>query len=464
MQILKLPIKLSYLLILCNVVSLGLAQQLCEQALAPYTVQGHERRSAYVGQEVITKGIITGLFLAKDALEGLFIQDPLGDADPFSSDALFISLKISPPDLRLGQEIAVMGKVLERNELTQIAAKEIILCEETPRKILARPLLLNSLVSISDYEALEGMLITFPERLYVSEVYNLGRYGEVLLSAMGRLYHPNNGQADPQNPLPRLLLNDGSLLENPPSIPYLFEAGAERAMGKTLRLGTSLRGLTGVLMNYGLGAYRLEPTQPPRFSFDNPRSPAPDKLGGDISVASFNVLNYFTTLDLRGANSPAEFARQETKLLTTLLALDADIIGLIEIENNDEALTRLIAQLNEKLGPDTYAAIPDLIGGMGDQIKVAIIYKQQRLKALYWLSDPHSIHDRPPLAASFKTLEGATFNVIVSHFKSKGSCPSTGDTDRGQGCWTQRRSAQARPCSTLLKAFKTKVKMRMCCS
>ena len=38
---------------------------------------------------------------------------------------------------------------------------------------------------------------------------------------------------------------------------------------------------------------------------------------------------------------------------------------------------------------------------------------------------------------------GAKFSLIVNHLKSKGSCPSSGETDQGEGCWTPTRVAQA---------------------
>jgi predicted extracellular nuclease len=45
---------------------------------------------------------------------------------------------------------------------------------------------------VQDWERYEGMLVTFPQELTVNEVYNLGRYGELTLSAGGRLYQPTN--------------------------------------------------------------------------------------------------------------------------------------------------------------------------------------------------------------------------------------------------------------------------------
>ena len=77
-------------------------------------------------------------------------------------------------------------------------------------------------------------------------------------------------------------------------------------------------------------------------------------VGGDVQVASFNVLNYFTDLapayqsPARGANTAEELVRQEAKLVSAITALDADVVGLIEIANDDgDALDTLVAALND---------------------------------------------------------------------------------------------------------------------
>ena len=51
------------------------------------------------------------------------------------------------------------------------------------------------------------------------------------------------------------------------------------------------------------------------------------------------MLNYFTTLgednpDARGAETAEEFAIQESKIVTAINKLDADVVALQEIENS----------------------------------------------------------------------------------------------------------------------------------
>jgi hypothetical protein len=186
-------------------------------------------------------------------------------------------------------------------------------------------------------------------------------------------------------------------------------------------------------------------------------------VGGNVRVASMNVLNYFTTLndgshtcppsntasDCRGANSAEEFTRQRDKIISALAGIDADVVGLLEVQNNgDVTLQNLVDGLNTKVGAGTYALVPAPAGATGtDAIRVAMIYKPGRLTRVgNSLADTNPIHNRPPLAQTFAAANGERFSVVINHFKSKGGCDGAGagDTDAGdgQGCWNARRLQQ----------------------
>jgi hypothetical protein len=185
-------------------------------------------------------------------------------------------------------------------------------------------------------------------------------------------------------------------------------------------------------------------------------------------VASFNVLNFFTTLDTgalscgpmgglgcRGANTALEFGRQRTKIVSALVALNADVVGLTEIENNASAATQsLVDGLNATLGAGTYAFINT--GSIGtDAIKVALIYKPAKVvpagafALLTSAVDARFIDtkNRPALAQAFTELSsGARFSVVLNHLKSKGSaCDDVGDPDHldGQANCNGTRTAAA---------------------
>ena len=88
------------------------------------------------------------------------------------------------------------------------------------------------------------------------------------------------------------------------------------------------------------------------------------------------MLNYFTTLgSARARTTQAEFDRQEAKIVSAIAEIDADIFGLIEIENNgDTAVGTLVDALNERVGAGTYDFISTGVLGT-DVITTALIYK-----------------------------------------------------------------------------------------
>jgi len=109
-----------------------------------------------------------------------------------------------------------------------------------------------------------------------------------------------------------------------------------------------------------------------------------------VTVASFNVLNYFTTIDngnnnARGADTDSELKRQEAKIVSAIIGLQADVIGLMEIENNLAAESRLVAALNKEIGKDVFVGcgLPDGFrdapGGQ-DSIRVGMLYRSDQIK------------------------------------------------------------------------------------
>ncbi len=429
----------------------------CETPPNPLTditaVQGPGEASPLLGQAVTVRGVVTGDFQDDAQLRGFFIQQPVPDHDPATSEGLFIFAP-GAIDVKEGDYVQVSGVVAEypdtaaaADRVTQIAnPSALTVCGPGPR-ILPRWVTLP-LGSAADLERYENMRVSLPQPLTVTNTSDLGRYGEILLSAGGRLYHPNNG-TDARTPeqmrLSTLVLDDGSTRQNPAPTPYFSAAGPEGVR----RLGDRVIGLTGVLTQ-GFGAYRLHPTTAPVFHARNPRTAAPAAVGGTLKAASLNVLNYYTTLNRRGADPAAEVARPRDKIVAALKALDAAVVGLIDVQN-DSGATRadLVGALNAKLGGPVYAAVPSGITGT-DEIRVAMIYKPASVRTLGLPTvgtDPRFTEGgggRPPLAQRFvsRANEGG-FWFIVNHFKSKGSCPGSGDVDLGQGCWNQQRTRQA---------------------
>ncbi|MDQ3294143.1 MAG: ExeM/NucH family extracellular endonuclease, partial [Actinomycetota bacterium] len=426
-------------------------------------VQGTGFASPLVGSCVRVSGVVTGDFNDASELGGFYMQDDTPDTDPLTSDGIFVA---STTPVIVGDRVTVDGTAMETFGETQLTSATVAVIGTgsiAPAVYdLPRP-------AGTTFEPVEGVLLTFPETLTATEHFQLGRFGEVAVSSDGRLYQPTDRVAPgpeaqamaAQNRLRRLLLDDGSAVQNPTTLPYLEP--------EAVRIGDTASGVTGVL-GFGFSSYRLQPTAPIAFARTNPRPAAPDEVGGDIQVASFNALNYFTTLttenrNARGANSEAEFARQQIKEVEAILGIDADILGLMEIENNgDEAIASLVGALNEEAGAGTYAYIvepslnpPNVLGGTfgTDAIKVAIIYRPAAVTpvgAAQTSADP--IFDRPPLVQTFERVGGSEpVTVVVNHFKSKNcgtGAPGDADQGDGQGCFNARRVLQAEALVALL--------------
>ena len=300
------------------------------------------------------------------------------------------------------------------------------------------------------FEALEGMRVKLVD-LTVAETRHLDDFGEVRLSAGGQLRTPTD-VADPgqdaqavatANLDRQIVLDDGRSGTHRRPVRYL-------SPGETLRAGDTLDELTGVL-SFAFDRWRVQPTEAVTFEAANARTGAPADVGADLRVASFNVLNYFTTLTGgRGATNPRDFAEQQAKIVAAIAALDAHIVALQEIESNDGFATQdLVDALNDAAGAQSWAAVPVPASFTGtDEITVAQVYRPgsiERVGDPVALTDPAFANARQPIAQTYDS-GGRVFTVIANHFKSKNCGEATGenaDQGDGAGCWNADRVRQA---------------------
>ncbi|MEK6155255.1 ExeM/NucH family extracellular endonuclease [Flavobacteriaceae bacterium 3-367] len=423
-----------------------------------------------ITEPVIIEAIVVGDFQNDSQLDGFYVQeeDVDADGDPNTSEGIFVFCGSNNcgafPDVAVGDKVQVTGTPTDFGAQSQIAMSSLSVISSGNDLPTAATIDLP-VNAVADLEAYEGMRVTFVDKLYVTEHFNLGSFGEVVLTSQNdRLPQPTAIAAPgtdanavaAANFLDRIVLDDGQTGSGPE--PLVFPLGFDAL--NTLRGGDSLEpGLTGVL-GEGFNQYRIQPTGTVNFSSTNPRTEVPEDVGGNIKVASFNVLNFFTTLNERGAESAFEFNRQRDKILAAIRAIDADITGLIELENNATAsLQSLIDGLNAVDGADAWAFVDAGVIGT-DQIKVGIIYKT----AVVQESGAPAILDssvdarfidtqnRPVLAQTFEVVDsdnpdfGEGLTVAVTHLKSKGSdCDALGDPDigDGQGNCNQTRTSAA---------------------
>lgn len=457
----------------------------------PYTtipsIQGSGATVALTGTRT-TQGIVVGDFEgASPALRGFFIQDPVGDGNLATSDGIFVFEGSNANTVNLGDIVRVTGNASENQGQSQISVGTIVKCGTGS----VNPTDVDFPVPTPDYlEQYEGMLVRLPQTMYVTEHFQLGRFGQVVLSSGDRLKQPTNVVApggpalalQSQNDLNKIILDDASQTQNPD--PILFaRGGSPLSASNTLRGGDTATGIVGVLNYTWAGnsasgnAYRIRPINAlngyVNFEPTNPRPTVAPEVGGTIKVVGMNLLNYFNTFDglpdtvdnctngvggvatdCRGADTQAEFDRQWPKTVTAILALDADVIGVNEIENDGygpaSAIQFLVDQLNAATAPGIYAFIDvDAITGQTnalgtDAIKVNMIYKPASVTPVGLTAVLNSVafvnggdsapRSRPSLAQAFKiNSTGAVFIVDVNHLKSKGSACDAPDVLDGQG-------------------------------
>ena len=334
------------------------------------------------------------------------------------------------------------------------------------------------------------MLGTLPQEMVISEYFNYDRFGEVVvaLPAPGEerpmsptaLFAPESAEAAARadlNARSRITIDDGITSQNPDNVVHPITRDLF-TLENAFRGGDTVTGLTGPI-TFAFGLYRILPYGDGAgyTSYEKTVAPAaPEAVGGSVRVAAMNTLNYFltidatasdaagtpgpcgalATLDCRGADSVEEFDRQRVRLLNALEGLDADVIGLNELENTPgvEPLADIAAGLNERFGAGTYdhvvAGSNSVVGS--DAIKVGMVYRQAAVTPIGTaavLDTPEFVNplggefdrSRPAVAQTFRdNATGEVFSVVVNHLKSKGSaCPEEG-VDAGAGGQLRHRA------------------------
>jgi len=436
------------------------------------------------------EAIVVADYQDGNELSGFFIQEEDADVDAnlATSEGLFVFCGACTDDVFVGDKVQVTGSASDFFGMSQLSANSVTVVSSA--NTLPTPAIINLPIAVSSttdvtvandeidafYESVEGMLVEFNGDLTVDESFQLSRFGQVVLSEGGRPRQFTDVNVPDAGGLlahqinlatRRIILDDNSNNQNFALFNdvAIFYPEPGFSISSFIRGGDSITQLTGVLHwswagAGGTDAWRVRPVVEAynyNFTNNNPRTAQPTAVGGSLKVASFNVLNYFNTIDegfnlcgpsnigCRGADSAAELTRQTQKLVSAICTINADIVGLIEIENNSfSSLNTLTTALNSSCGP--YAFVNSGTIG-GDAIKQGLIYKPSSVDLVgsfavldtAAFTDPNDLgsdKNRPALAQSFIELaSGEQLTVVVNHLKSKGSSCGAGDDDTltGQG-------------------------------
>ena len=470
-------------------------------------IQGPGVTSPFAGQQVTTTGVVTAVYKT-GGFSGAYIQTAGtgGDLDLAThdaSDGVFVFSSAFAAAVNKGDLVETTGGVSEFNGMTELstsAGNWTVLAEAhapvTPADV-------NFPLGETQRESLEGMLLLPQGAFTITNNFATNRYAEIGLAAGTKpLDQPTNVAR------PLTAEYDGVIAANATKLVTLDDGASLNFLGAANQL-TALPWLTAdnevragapvafedpVVLDYRNNLWKLQPTEQLTAGGDEPvtiantRAAAPEPVGGDVTIGTFNVLNYFTTVGEeyaggtcsyyqdragenitvrsctnngpRGAANQTNLARQQAKIVAAINTLGADVVSLEEIENSaamgqprDTALNALVAALNAAAGAGTWTAVPSPanVPTTGeDVIRTAFIYKSAAVElvgASEILDSPAFSNARAPLAQTFRPVEGAgadTFVAIVNHFKSKGS-GSGEDADQGdgQGASNHARTLQA---------------------
>ncbi|NYG55666.1 ExeM/NucH family extracellular endonuclease [Nocardioides perillae] len=485
-------------------------------------VQGDGAASPLVGREVTTTGVVTALY-ATGGYDGFYLQTAGtgsgADATPGRSDAVFVyAPRLDLGALSVGQHLEVTGEVSEFFGLTELSpgAQDDLVALTTPASVT--PLATTLPRTAAEREAHEGELVAPQGPFTVTNSFQTNRYAEVGLAAGTEpLVQPTDvvdaqdtagvAAVEADNAARAVTLDDGASTDfqrtTDVPLPYLT---APDGAPRPVRVGAPVTFLEPVVLDFRNSTWKLQPTTPYTADERGPvaiadtREDAPEDVGGDLRLATFNVLNYFNTTGAdfeaaggtctyyrdragdevtnnrcepngpRGAAEADDLERQQAKIVAAINALDAGIVSLEEIENSvalgeadrDDALKALVRALNADAGAGTWDFVrsPDAADlppvAEQDVIRTAFIYQPALVRPLgasQVLDDPAFDNAREPLAQLFRPVKArgkAKFAVVVNHFKSKGSGTDDGT---GQGNANPDRIAQAEALAAFADRF-----------
>jgi len=430
----------------------------CGVAARPIAeIQGDDRQSPLRDTTATAAGVVTRHL--DDEPDGFLIQD--GSADRRRSGGLFIADHDRPPT---GHRVVARGRVVEIDGMTSLTDVRWADCGSTD---LPQPVLWD--VADDPIEAVEGMRVRIDDELTLTGQYRAGD-GRLELADGDRLWQPTEHHRPGREAKAQQRANTRRSLE-------------VRRNGRAprLRSGDGVSDLMGHLVQRS--GYALLIEGEPAYARRNPRPDVPPRDSTGIRVVAFNLLNYFNGNGAgggfpteRGARDEAALARQQAKLVTAILALDADALALAELENDGfgprSAVQQLVDAVNaaqsagQNMGQNMDQSTGQSAGGgvrryravtlerdrLGDQpITVGLLYDERTLQprgdARTTLEPPFDALNRPPLAQTFEDARGHPMTLIAVHLKSKGCGDATGPEARqgdGQGCWNPTRTRAAR--------------------
>lgn len=466
-------------------------------------IQGAGHISGYDGQVVQTSGIVTAIDGG-----GFYLQDPNGDGDDATSDAIFVFTGFGDKPVAVGDAIDIKGLVSEfipggaatgNLSTTQISNADITvtssgnaLPEATVIGAAGRTPPTETLISdgelpvdlqssagdfnpetdgIDFYESLEGMRVTVDNPVAISATNGFGE-SWVVADDGANVTSPTGGLNDRGG----LNINadaDGYGDVNPERIQIQYDGDLLPDGFDTpdITLGDDLSDITGVV-DYAFGNYEVRVTED--FTVEAPSANTAEvtTIQGTedrLTVATYNILNVTAAA---ADGDAAQIAQLADQIANNLGA--PDILALQEVQDDsgvaddgtlsaDQTLQAIVDAIHAAGGPryDFVSAVVDQDGENGGvpggNIRNAFLYNADRVEAQEFItlesdvlasmgvSNPDAFDGtRDPLLGVFE-FNGTEVTLINNHLSSRfGSTPIFGGPQPFVQAGEAEREAQAK--------------------
>ena len=438
-------------------------------ALSIGQIQGEGHASAYVGQPVITTGIVTAV-----DTNGFYLQSATGDGNAATSDGIFVFTSTAPT-VSVGDGVSVRGSVAEfAGDVAGLTVTEItapVVTVQSHGNALPAAVLIGTggilppsevidddgLTSydplhdgVDFWESLEGMRVTLDTPQAVSNTTSFGETDVVVSHGAGASGVNDRGGIT--------ISGDGTGVAdyNPEKIQIDDDSGIFAGFTPGYTIGDQLSSVTGIV-NYSFDNYEVLVTEAVTITQDTTLTREQTALHGDanyLSLATYNLEN----LDA----SDQKFDILAADIVYNLRA--PDIIAVQEIQDTDGAgsgadlsgtvtAQGLIDAIYAQSGLH-YAYIeiaPTTAGSTGGEpggnIRSGYFYNMDRVDYIEGSAEliEGAAYNgtRKPLVAQF-AFAGQTITAIDVHLTSRlGSDPLWGNNQPASDAGDAARTAQA---------------------
>ncbi|MDQ3667257.1 MAG: lamin tail domain-containing protein [Acidobacteriota bacterium] len=308
-------------------------------AAAIHDIQGSGLITPFLGQDVITAGVVTGR-----KTNGFFMQEPDAsvDANPATSEGIFVFVG-GAPAVAVGDMVSVRGTASEFFNLTQLDStlpNDVTVTSSgspLPNAVTFTMTILNPAGTTTQLERFEGMRMHADTLVSVAPTNNFGEIFTVLAGVPRPLREPGIEISLPVPPDPTSGMPDCCIPrwdENPERI-MIDTDGLIGSSAISVTSNVTISNVTGPL-DFSFGDYKVLPELAASTTANMSAVPVPTPAADQFTVASFNIENFNNN----------ETQRRKAALAIRTVLRYPDVIGHVEIANLT-SLQALAIQVND---------------------------------------------------------------------------------------------------------------------